>query len=157
LSAAAALLAVSNLILYAQFGNWSFTSVMLSSVSPGLFPPEIRIELLWLVLAVTLLGVFVSARLRKSFERETISTRRVVRHGFSGVAMGIGAALIPGGNDSLVLYGMSSLSPHAVPAYVSVIAGIALCFALQRMMGRPIETVYCSSDLCLSARPDPRD
>jgi short-chain fatty acids transporter len=34
-----------------------------------------------------------------------------------GIFMGLGAALIPGGNDVLVLHGIPSLSPQAIPSY----------------------------------------
>jgi hypothetical protein len=35
-------------------------------------------------------------------------------------------ALTPGGNDALVLYGIPSLSPHALPAFLTMTLGIAL-------------------------------
>jgi uncharacterized protein len=40
--------------------------------------------------------------------------------------MGLGVGLTPGGNDALVLYGIPSLSPHALPAFLAMVAGVAL-------------------------------
>jgi hypothetical protein len=42
-----------------------------------------------------------------------------------GVLMGAGAALVPGGNDALVLHALPSLLPHAALAYTAMVAGIS--------------------------------
>lgn len=38
-----------------------------------------------------------------------------LRHLAAGKLMGTGAAMMPGGNDGLILLGLPSLSPHALP------------------------------------------
>src|SRR5690349_14914892 len=47
------------------------------------------------------------------------------RHFSGGALMGAGAALIPGGNDSLVLIGLPLLQPAAGAAYVAMVSAIA--------------------------------
>jgi hypothetical protein len=42
-----------------------------------------------------------------------------------GTVMGVAAAMIPGGNDVLVLHALPALSPHAPFAYVALVAGAA--------------------------------
>ena len=62
--------------------------------------------------------------------------------------MGIGAMFIPGGNDGLILFGIPSLSPHAIPAYLGILAGVAIALSAMRMMGRVIPSVHCEGDIC---------
>lgn len=62
--------------------------------------------------------------------------------------MGIGIVMTPGGNDSLLLYGIPALSPHALPAYLAILAGIALVFGAARLMGLPLPQVRCTGDVC---------
>lgn len=68
--------------------------------------------------------------------------------------MGIGAAMIPGGNDILVLNGIASLSPHAVPAYAAILIGIALVFVMIKSVGASVPPTRCSVDICLAQSPD---
>ena len=66
------------------------------------------------------------------------------------MVMGLGAALVLGGNDVLILHAMPSLSPHAVPAYGAMIAGIAAVFIMMRLVQGETMTVDCSGDICVS-------
>jgi hypothetical protein len=63
--------------------------------------------------------------------------------------MGIGAVLIPGGNDMLVLHGIPSLSPNALPAYIAMLAGIAAVLITMRFMINMEIKVQCGGDVCL--------
>ena len=40
--------------------------------------------------------------------------------------MGFGAALVPGGNAVLILHGIPTFSPHAVPDYLALCLGIMI-------------------------------
>ena len=69
--------------------------------------------------------------------------------------MGLGAAVIPGGNDALILYGIPSLSPHALPSYVALVAGIAAVLSFMRW-GFGIEMhVECHNDECIASTIPP--
>lgn len=58
------------------------------------------------------------------------------------------AAVVPGGNDTLILHGIPSLSAHAIPAYLAMLAGVAVAMAvLQRFTGMTV-IVTCSNDIC---------
>ena len=49
--------------------------------------------------------------------------------------MSLGAAMIRGGNDVLILHGIPSLSPHAVPAFLAMLVGIAVSLISKRALG----------------------
>lgn len=155
LSAAAALIASVNLVLYDNLGSWSFTSVILSTTAPMRFPAASPLPLLWLVLAFALAGMATSSRFRKTFSYKALEVRRVATHGAAGFIMGVGAAMIPGGNDSLILYGVGFLSPHAIAGFLSILAGIAVAFVAARLFGASPPAVYCSGDVCMSLPEGP--
>jgi hypothetical protein len=52
-----------------------------------------------------------------------------------GAVMGLGAAILPGGNDTLVLIALPTLAPTAVLAYASVLVGVAIPLLLRRRNG----------------------
>ena len=62
--------------------------------------------------------------------------------------MGLGAAMIPGGNDVLILNGIPSLSTHAVPAFLAMLAGIAVSLMGMRALGQDIPRLDCGGDVC---------
>jgi hypothetical protein len=62
--------------------------------------------------------------------------------------MGLGAALVPGGNDVLLLNAIPGLSPHALPAYLTILAGIAIALMVMKWRGGEWEIVNCSGDQC---------
>lgn len=61
------------------------------------------------------------------------SPRDALAHAGGGALMGAGAALIPGGNDALVLLGMPLLQPAAFAAYAAMCATIAAGLTAQRV------------------------
>ena len=72
------------------------------------------------------------------------------RYLVGGLLMGLGAAMVPGGNDVLVLHSIPGLSPHAAPAYGAMIAGIAAVLIMMRLIQGETMTVDCSGDICVS-------
>ena len=51
--------------------------------------------------------------------------------------MGAGTALIPGGNDSLILAAIPALSPSGIVAYVVMFVVITLALAMTRGKASP--------------------
>ena len=71
-------------------------------------------------------GSLVSARLRKHgfmLKRPTVKT--IVKRTLAGILMGLGALLIPGGNDTLLLIGLPAGAWQAALAYVLFVATLA--------------------------------
>lgn len=48
--------------------------------------------------------------------------------------MAIGSALVPGGNDMLILYGAPLLQWHAIAAIAMMLLTIALCIVAQKFV-----------------------
>ena len=62
--------------------------------------------------------------------------------------MGLGAALVPGGNFVLILNGIPTLSPHALPTLAALSAGIALVLLAIRAFTGKTMRVTCGGDIC---------
>lgn len=150
LSPAVFLIALANSALILAGRPWSFTSTALCS--GGNFPiaPCRDTGLLWLISGAALLTMIASAQLRGSFRMRPLRRAAAARHLLGGVTMGLGASLIPGGNDGLILFGLPSLSPHALPAWLAIAAGIALTLTLMRGLGLHFPKISCEGDVCRS-------
>ena len=150
LSTAAALIGIANGLLYALHGPWIYTRTLRLAVGDGAGPPL----LFWALFAAVLAGMTLSAWQRGGL-RIDIRPRPVwLRHVAGGLAMGAGAALVPGGNDVLLLHGIPNLSPHALPAFLAMLAGIALTLAIARLFGARPEHVDCGGDICRTSAHD---
>ena len=67
--------------------------------------------------------------------------------------MGAGAALVPGGNDTLLLSALPTLALQATIAYLSLLAGIAMALWLLRKANVPMPGVACSPEGCRETAP----
>lgn len=101
-----------------------------------------------LVLAL-LLGMGASAWQRKSASlRPPRGPGQWLRHTAGGVLMGAGAAMVPGGNDTLLLNALPTLATQAVAAYLALLVGIATALSLMHRAGLPMPAYTCSPDGC---------
>lgn len=148
LSTAAALIGLSNAFLLSMMGSWSFASIASRSITDGGGVGSDMLWLFWLVNLAAFAGMIASTLQRRSFAPQLPSLGVIARHGCGGLMMGVGIVLIPGGNDSLLLYGIPALSPHALPAYAAILVGIALVFGVAKLMGRSLPEVHCTGDIC---------
>ena len=149
LSMAAILIGVSNAVLYTIYGTWAYTSVLNGGIKQllGDFGPIGPIY--WILFVSLFLGMTISAWQSRTFALEWRPALSWMQQFLGGVLMGLGVAMVPGGNDVLILNGIPSLSPHAMPAYLAVIAGIAVTLLVIRWTGGTIETIDCSGDVCI--------
>lgn len=126
LSVAAAVLGISGGLLYATQGAWSYTNFLRAEVTHGIsgaMPPRAWHAVL---VAGLLAGMAASALQRRALAWH--APARLLgwsRHLGGGILMGAGAALIPGGNDTLLLSGLPSATAAAVGAYLCMLLGIA--------------------------------
>ena len=68
----------------------------------------------------------------------TMPTRKRIQTCLIGGAMmGIGGAMIPGGNDGLVLVGLPFLMPYALASLTTMVTVIALAIWARQRFGRP--------------------
>lgn len=150
LSSAAALIGISNAIIFYNYQNWSFTTAVLISFAPSGDATRTNIVAIWALVLAAIGGMLFSSFQRRSFMLSVRDGRAIIRHAAGGAMMGVGAAMIPGGNDSLILFGMPTLSPHAFPSYVAIICGITLVFFVMRLRGKELPQVVCTADVCIT-------
>ena len=145
------MIGISNGVLYALHGSWAYTGTISQEINhvvtgdPG--PSTIR----WGLLAAVLLGMGWSSWQRRSFHLDWRPSLSWAVSFPAGLLMGFGAALVPGSNDVLILHAIPGLSPHALPAYAAMVAGIALPLVLMRVIQGADMRVDCSSDVCHAA------
>lgn len=150
LSTAAALMGFANGLLYLFNGPWTYTGALRQGVEglviAGETPTRVRLSLF----AAVFIGMALSAWQRGSFNLD----RRIAPIGAvnfaGGILMGVGAVMVPGGNDALILYGIPTLSSHALPAYAAMLAGIAAVILIMRVFTGVQMRVDCSRDICNS-------
>jgi hypothetical protein len=150
LSTAAMLIGLANGVLYLVDGAWGYTGTLQQSIEGWL---QIRMwprSAQWILFAAMFAGMLLSTWQRRSLRIAPAPPGVWLRTLAGGTLMGLGAALAPGGNDALILYGIPSLSPHALPTYGAMVVGIAVALiALRRLFGIEMR-VECRGDVCLA-------
>jgi len=150
LSTAAAIIGTSGGLLSVVLGPWTYTYYLRASIHTAQHGTDAPRPLLAWLLAALLIGMVASAVQRASFRircpRKSESLQRLA----GGVLMGFGAALIPGGNDTVLLTGIPTLSSAALAAYAALLLGIATTLRALRATGTPLPVVACTGDTCTS-------
>lgn len=154
LSTAAALMGCSNAVLYILIGAWPYTQLLGQTARYAATGPPLPSAVLWLLFVALIAGVGLSAWQGHRFRLRWRPQWDWGGYGIGGILMGFGAAMIPGGNDVLIFHGIPSLSPHAVPAFLAMLAGIAISLMSMRALGKNIPQTDCSGDIC---KGDPAD
>jgi uncharacterized membrane protein YedE/YeeE len=156
LSSAAMLIGLASAVIFLIYGSASYT-VAVQQLIEGLdstrgFPVTER----WALLLALMVGMLLSTVQRGSFRMDWWPRWMWLRNVCGGLLMGLGVALTPGGNDALVLYGIPSLSPHALPAFLTMALGIALGLLVMRACFGIEIRVACRNDLyILDPQPQP--
>jgi hypothetical protein len=109
-------------MLYLIDGSWAYTldiGRLVSAPATGMVPEHA-------LLVITLsAGVGAAAAAWASGNFHLRLKMAVLPHRLSGgILMGFGAVLVPGGNAVLILRGIPTFSPHAVPDYLALCLGI---------------------------------
>ena len=114
-------------LLYALDQQWAYTS-RIAALAHGR-PVQNPIELLTPLLL--LIGMVVGGRSAGRFEWQWGTLSRWLQAGFGGVTMGIGAVLVPGGNDAMLFTGLTLLLPNLLVAYFAFVASLFLMLTLR--------------------------
>lgn len=149
LSTAALLMGLSNAVLYVVIGTWTYTQLLGQTARHALTDSQPAPIFLWVLFCALVFGVALSARQSSGFRWRWKPQWRWAGFGVGGILMGFGAAMIPGGNDALILHGIPSLSPHALPAFLSMLIGIGVSLASLRVVGGKIPHIDCGGDICV--------
>jgi uncharacterized protein len=151
LSTAAMLIGLAAGLIYLIAGPYGYATTVQQGVEAVLGRrPSPEIER-WVLLAAALAGMFASTMQRKSFRLDWRPRPRWLMNLAGGALMGLGVALAPGGNDSLVLYAIPTLSPHALPTYAALALGIATGLLTIRRLLRIETHAECRNDLYFGA------
>ncbi|MDZ4137047.1 MAG: YeeE/YedE thiosulfate transporter family protein [Paracoccaceae bacterium] len=140
--------ALANTGLLLMDRPWSFTSTAICASGAAEVAPCAHPATLWVVSTAAMLAMVTSAMLRGSFRIRRVRLRSAVRRLGAGCLMGAGAAMIPGGNDGLILFGIPSLSSHALPSWFGIVAGIWMALVVMRALGARVPRIFCEGDIC---------
>jgi len=122
------IIALANVGLILVAPNWPYTSLLVDIATGRHNGDATRVFFALFLLGGGVVGALTAGRFK-------LRTGTIIDWGVrsaAGAIMGVGAALIPGGNDALVLLGMPLLQPVAFVAYAAMIATIAFGFWAQR-------------------------
>jgi uncharacterized protein len=147
LSSAAMVIGLSGAVIFLLIGSPGYTATLQNLiegyVGAGSLPSITR----WVLLIAVLLGMALSTLQRGSFRIDWRPRLAWFRNIIGGMLMGFGTALLPGGNDALVLYGIPALSPHAVPAFLTLAVGVGVGLSAMRRVFGVEMTVSCRNDV----------
>lgn len=133
-ASSAALLGIANGTLFSLVGTWMFTYTLIQSLTNAFYPDSVLYKpipvQLWWILAAYIVGIAGSAIQSRHALLQAKPRPIWIRYFFGGVLMGLGAALVPGGNDMLLFNGIPGLSLHALPAYLAMLVGIGAALAV---------------------------
>lgn len=121
-------IALSNVGLIALLSHWTYTGLLIDLAAGHTAQGWIRALLALVFLGGAAWGAVSAGR----FRWRGFSWRELCVRGAGGTLMGAGAALIPGGNDGLVITGVPLLLGGALVAYCSLSAVVLAGFAIQR-------------------------
>ena len=147
LSTAAMLIGLAAGLIYLIEGPYGYATTVQQGVEAALGRRPSPAATRWVLLAAALAGMLASTLQRKSFRLDWQPRARWLMNLAGGVLMGLGVALAPGGNDSLVLYAIPILSPHALPTYAALALGIAVGLLAIRKLLRIETRAECRDDL----------
>lgn len=130
---AVSLLGISSGLLFLMFGHsWDYTHWI--QMSAKILAGDEEGGGIYLSLSIAtagaLLGIFVATLLSRSFRWFAIELKMFAIRVVAGLLMGIGASLIPGGNDTLIIYGLPGIAVYAPVAIFIIMVTIALILKL---------------------------
>ena len=135
LSTASAILGLCNGILFTVVGSWAYTQILLTSVTAVASSQSSQTNtvplLLWGLTLTLLVGIAVSSYITGKFYILIKPQIKWLQYFIGGLLMGLGALLIPGGNDVLLLSAIPAGSPNAIPAYLCMLIGIGISLLLK--------------------------
>ena len=118
---ATSLIGITFVLMMLTVGAWAYTDLLADLARGMAGKPTARLILFAALFAGAVAGGWTAGRLR----HEPPTFPAMVRCLVGGILMGWGSALIPGGNDGLILVGMPLLMPYAWIAFATMCVVIA--------------------------------
>lgn len=148
LSSTAALLGIAGGLLYQLQGSWTYTNYLRAVTASWLGTGPAPSAFHGLLLVALLGGMLLSSLQRGSFAVNRHWHLHLPRRLAGGFLMGIGGTLVPGGNDTLILSAIPTISLWALVDYLSLLSGIAAVMLATRAMSGHLPQVECVKDEC---------
>ena len=127
-------LGLSGGALYGLMPSWAYTDLLLAHLPFGLGKTE---DAALATVLAAIAGAIFSAYLKRTWRPRGASLRQLGKTFAGGALMGAGVALIPGGNDSLILAAIPALSSSGIVAYLVMFLVISLAMILARPKAAP--------------------
>lgn len=123
------LLGVCGGLLYALAGPWTYLSVLSHRAAGlvGAVPSDDGLAAI-LVAGTVAAGGTIAAWRSGQFHLRWEGLRTALRCMGGGFVMGAGAATIPGGNGTMLIFGLPSVAPHALAGYAAMMVVLCLSF-----------------------------
>lgn len=117
--------------LYATAPAWTYADLVHRSLPLAM---SLENDVAALTVAATIVGAVAAAHRRKRWRPRKVTISDAAKTIIGGFLMGLGAAVIPGGNDGLILAALPALSVGGAVAYVVMLATIMAAFAVKRSL-----------------------
>lgn len=121
------LFALSNIALLLLAGQWPGVTAPADALHGEMVGP-----LRWLILPLFIGGAVAGAITAGRFTLVAITRRALLRRLAGGFAMGFAAALVPGGNDKMLLVDIPSAHWGGILAYLGMITALFVAVGLSR-------------------------
>lgn len=126
------LIAFSFVTALLSVGYWAYTDALAALARSMDAMLSLRGAMVVALLAGAIAGGAIAGKLRAQPPRAALVLRALV----GGALMGMGAALVPGSNDGLILQGLPAFRPHAWVAVTVMTASIAAAILLDAAVTR---------------------
>jgi hypothetical protein len=132
-------LGITGGLLYALSPAWTLADLVQRGI-PLRMPPAGEVELIAVISSIA--GALTASFRQGNLRLQLPTANGIMRSIVGGTLMGIGIALIPGGNDGLILAAVPTLSPGGIVAYLLMTMTIVFGFAardklFRRRLSRP--------------------
>ncbi|RZF65200.1 hypothetical protein EWE75_07475 [Sphingomonas populi] len=116
--------------LYATAPSWTYADLVHRSLPLAM---SLNNDVAALTVTATIAGAVAAAHHRRRWRPRRMAPSDVAKTLSGGFLMGLGAAVIPGGNDGLILAALPALSIGGAVAYVLMLATIMSALAVTRV------------------------
>lgn len=108
-------------LLYAVAGQWTYMAILSDRAAQLVMPEDPGAGMTALAGALaTFAGAFFAAVRSGRFRLRRLRVKLALQKFLGGAAMGFAAAIIPGGNDVMLVYNLPSGAVHGIAAYAAM-------------------------------------